>query len=119
MLLGSNHLLEIHCCENDMGPFLPLQIAVTCYIQHVSQEPNFNHCHTCSGLLRVESLSMPEMMWLWIKLSDLVSPDHPLTLLGLQSLSSTTGIHSSGSDISRWGPLHCTPSWSVDHMVEI
>ena len=85
-LLGSSSLLEIHHHEDDVGPFLPLQTAVTRYIQYVSQEPTRDHCRTCSGPLRVDSLSMPETTWVWIELCDEVSPIAPSSRLvfGLQ-----------------------------------
>lgn len=39
-MLGSSRLLEIYCHEDDLRPFLPLQIVVTRFIQHASREPN-------------------------------------------------------------------------------
>ncbi|KAF9645629.1 hypothetical protein BDM02DRAFT_3262776 [Thelephora ganbajun] len=85
-LLGSTQLLDGYLNESDIGPFLPLQTAVTRYIQHVLWEPQRDHCSTCSGPLRVESLSIPEMTWLWVELCDLVSPIVPSSRLvfGLQ-----------------------------------
>ena len=76
-LLGSDRLLEIHRRDDDIEPFLPLQIAVTRYIQHFSQKPQRDRCRTCFGPLRVASLSMPETTWLWIELSDPISPVTP------------------------------------------
>jgi len=76
-LLGSSDLLDIHHHKGDIGPFLPLQTMVTRYIQYASHEPQHNRCYTCSGQLRVKSLSMPEMTWLWIELCDDVSPITP------------------------------------------
>ena len=76
-LLGSSGFLEGYHHENDTGPFLPLQTALTRHVQHVSQEPGPGHCKTCYGELRVESLSMPETMWLWIELCDIISPVTP------------------------------------------
>ena len=57
-LIGSNNLLDFYRHEDDIGPLLPLQTAVTRYIEHASQEPSRTHCGACSGPLRVESLSM-------------------------------------------------------------
>ena len=76
-LLGSAQLLDEYLNEDDIGPFLPLQTAVTRYVQRTSQEPQHDHCSTCSGPLRVESLHIPEMTWLWVELCDLVSPIIP------------------------------------------
>lgn len=76
-LLGSTELLDGYLGGDDVGPFLPLQTAVTRYIQHISREPQCDHCRTCSGPLRVESLSIPEMAWLWIELCDPISPIAP------------------------------------------
>lgn len=76
-LLGSTELLSGYLREGDIGPPLPLQIAVTRYIQRFSQEPGRSHCRTCSGPLNVESLSFPDMPWLWIELCDPVSPITP------------------------------------------
>jgi len=77
-LIGSNDLLDFYRHEDDVGPFLPLQTAMTRYIERASQEPNRTpDCHACSGPLRVESLSMPETTWLWIELCDPVSPITP------------------------------------------
>jgi hypothetical protein len=59
------------------GSLLPLQTAVTRCVERFSQEPQRDHCSACSGPLRVESLSIPETMWLWIELDDLVSPIIP------------------------------------------
>jgi len=76
VLLGTSALLDVYRHEGDTGPFLSLQDAVTRYIQRVSREPQTN-C-TCSGQPRVESLSMPEITWLWIELDeDAVSPITP------------------------------------------
>jgi hypothetical protein len=63
-LLGSTVLLDWCLNEDDTGPLLPLQTAVTCYIECFSQEPQRDHCSTCSGPLRVESLSILETTWL-------------------------------------------------------
>ena len=76
-LLGSTQLLDGYLNEDDVGPFLPLQTAVTHYIQQISQEPRRNHCQTCSGSLNVESVLIPEMTWLWVELCDLISPVTP------------------------------------------
>jgi len=85
-LIGSTQLLDGYLNEDDVGPFLPLQTAVTRYIQHISQEPHCDCCRTCSGPLGVESVSIPEMAWLWVELCDLVSPVVPSLRLvfGLQ-----------------------------------
>ena len=80
-------MLDYYRHEGDIGPFLPLQTAVTRYIQQVSRESQRDHCRTCSGQLRVESLSMPETTWLWIELcDDTVSPvtPSPRLVFGLQ-----------------------------------
>ena len=76
-LLGSTPLLNRFLNEDDTAPFLPLQTAVTRYIQHLSHEPRRNRCSTCFGPLRVATLSIPEMAWLWIELSDPISPITP------------------------------------------
>ena len=76
-LLGSTVLLDWYLNEDDTGPLLPLQTAVTRYVECFSQEPQRDHCSTCSGPLRVESLSIPETTWLWIELDDLESPIAP------------------------------------------
>jgi hypothetical protein len=75
-LLGSSDLLEEYLNEDD-GPFLPLQTAVTPYVQRFSQEPYRDRCSACSGPLNVESLSVPQMPWLWIELEGAVSPVTP------------------------------------------
>jgi len=80
-LLGSADLLNGYLNEDDTGERLPLQVAVTRYVQRASLEPQHDRCHTCHGLLRVESLSVPEMMWLWIELADQISPITPSTRL--------------------------------------
>lgn len=69
-LIGSSQLLDGYLNEDDTEEHLPLQVAVTRYIQRNSQEPLHNRCPTCSGPLRVESLSVPEMTWLWIEILD-------------------------------------------------
>ena len=86
-LLGTSTLLDAYLDEDDTSPFLPLQTAVTRYIQHISRVPwPRTHCTTCSKSLRVESLSMPETAWLWIELCDAVSPiaPSPRLVFGLQ-----------------------------------
>ena len=80
-LLGSSDLLNRYLDEDDIGERLPLQVAVTRYVQCASLEPQRDRCRTCSGLLRVESLSLPETMWLWIELADPTSPITPSTRL--------------------------------------
>ena len=72
-LLGSTLLLDKYYNDNDLGLLLPLQTAMTRYIQHFSREPHLRHCSACSGLLTVQSLSIPEMPWLWIEICDPVS----------------------------------------------
>jgi hypothetical protein len=76
-LLGSTELLNEYLNEDDVSPFLPLQTAVTRYIQRLSQEPHCEHRSTCSGRFEVDSLSFPETTWLWFELCDLVSPVKP------------------------------------------
>lgn len=82
-LLGSNCLLGTYRHEGDIGPFLPLQTAVTRYVQRALHKPQRKRCPTCStsGSLRVESLSMPGTTWLWIELCDPVSPITPSSRL--------------------------------------
>jgi len=75
-LLGSTQMLNEYLNEDDISP-LPLQTAVTRFIQRASWEPQRNRCHTCHRPLRVESLSIPEMAWLWIELGDVISPVIP------------------------------------------
>ena len=60
-LLGSTQLLSEYLNEDEVGTPLPLQMAVTRYVQHLSQDPHRNCCFTCSGPPRVESLSIPGM----------------------------------------------------------
>ena len=76
-LIGSTQTLDKYLNDNDISPPLPLQTAVTCYIQRASWEPWRNRCSTCSRPPRVESLSIPEMTWLWVELCDVISPIIP------------------------------------------
>ena len=71
--LGSTEMLGGYFDEHETGPF-PLQMAITRFIQCASQEPWRHRCPGCPGTLRVELLSIPEMPWLWLELSDPVSP---------------------------------------------
>ena len=71
--LGSTEMLGGYFDEHENGP-LPLQMAVTRFIQRASQESWRHRCPSCSGTLGVESLSIPELPWLWFELSDTVSP---------------------------------------------
>jgi len=75
-LIGSTQILNEYLNEDDISP-LPLQTAVTRYIQRASWEPRRSHCSTCSRPPQVESLSIPEMTWLWIELCDAISPIIP------------------------------------------
>ena len=76
-LLGLIDLLSKYLNADDNYPRLPLHIVVTRFIQHALVEPYCRHCPTCSGTVKVQSLSIPEMSWLWIKLSESISPVSP------------------------------------------
>lgn len=77
-LLGTIDLLSAYLNDDDTDPRLPLQEAVTRFIQNASQEPHCTRCPTCSGPVEgVRSLSMPEMSWLWIEFHGPVSPISP------------------------------------------
>jgi len=97
-LLGTIQLLGKYLNIGDTDPRLPLQTAVTRFIQHTLQEPYRTHCPSCSEPVKLESLSMPEMPWLWIKFfeTSLLSPLHP-------NWFSISGI-STGRTLSR--PLY-------------
>ena len=84
-LLGSAQMLDGYLSEDVHGPFLPLQTAMTRYVQRFSQEPRCSRCSICSGPLVLESLSIPEMPWLWVELCDGLPmlPSYRL-VLGLQ-----------------------------------
>jgi hypothetical protein len=74
-LFGLTRLLDGYFNEDILGRCLPLQTAMTRYIQRFSQEPHRNRCPTCSGPLVVKSLSIPDMPWLWI---EFCHPDLPI-----------------------------------------
>ena len=76
-LLGSIELLNKYLNEGDKAPRLPLDVAVACYVQHASLEPHRSCCPTCSGLVKVQSLSIPETYWFWIELCGPISPISP------------------------------------------
>jgi hypothetical protein len=54
-----------------------LQIAVTRYIEYNLHEPYLHRCSGCTGQLAVQSLTIPDMAWLWFELRDPVSPISP------------------------------------------
>jgi hypothetical protein len=75
-LLASTHLLaEIR--HDDDPVRLPLQTAVTRYVQHLSHNPHFHHCSRCSGPFDVDALTIPDLTWVWFELADHVSPISP------------------------------------------
>ena len=75
-LLGSIELLTNYLDENDTAPRLPLDVAVTRYVQRALLEPHNVRCSMCSGQLEVQSLSVPNLMsWLWIE----PDPDSPVS----------------------------------------
>ena len=76
-LLGSLELLGRYLTEGDTGPRLSLQEAINRYIHINSQIPHIARCTSCSGPVRVESLSIPEMAWFWIELCNSISPISP------------------------------------------
>lgn len=76
-LLGTMELLCKYLTEDDTGPRLPLQDGVTRFIQNALREPHCSRCPNCSKLVKVQSLSMPEMPWLWIEFFGTVSPISP------------------------------------------
>ena len=77
-LLGTIELLSKYLNDNDTAPRLPLQEAVTRFIQHASLEPYCTRCPDCSKPVKnVQSLSIPDMSWLWIEFHGPVSPISP------------------------------------------
>ena len=76
-LLGATQLLNKYLNKGDTGSRLPLQEGVTRFIRNALHEPHCTRCPGCSQPVKVQSLSMPEMPWLWIEFNGPISPILP------------------------------------------
>lgn len=120
-LLGSTELLRTFRHQDD-PEYLPLQIAVTRYVEHSSHNAHLHRCPGCPGSLSVGSLTIPDMAWLWIELCDSKSPVSPSLRLVFhvqaqrQVYNLQAVIYNGGNHFTARFFDHSSTWWNYDDM---